>query len=76
MERHSGEHSVARHQAGVNDDRPDPVLVVRDQDARTRRGGAFPYPAAMARSAARGTVSSLPTTGRDNVGFRIARTSR
>ena len=69
LERHSG----GRHQASVVD-RADTVLVVRDQDARTRRGGAFPYPAAMARSAARGTVSSLPTTRRDNVGFRIART--
>jgi formylglycine-generating enzyme required for sulfatase activity len=68
---------VVRHQGGrVNDDREDPVLLVRDGDARTRRGGAFSYPAAMARSAARGTVHSLPTTRRDNVGFRIARTIR
>jgi hypothetical protein len=28
----------------------------------------------MARSAARGTVNSLPGQRRDNVGFRIART--
>ena len=68
---------VERHQDGrVDDDREDAVLQVRDQDARTRRGGAFPYPAAMARSAARGTVNSLPTSRRDNVGFRIARTIR
>ena len=68
---------VERHQAGqVQEDREDSVLEVRDQDARTRRGGAYPYPSAMARSAARGTVSSFPTTRRDNVGFRIARTIR
>lgn len=66
---------VARHQAGqIDDDREDSVLEVLDRDARTRRGGAFPYGAAMARSAARGTVNSLPTNRRDNVGFRIART--
>jgi formylglycine-generating enzyme required for sulfatase activity len=68
---------VERHQPGApTEDREDSVLQVHDQDARTRRGGAYPYPAAMARSAARGTVSSLPTTRRDNVGFRIARTLR
>jgi formylglycine-generating enzyme required for sulfatase activity len=82
VERHSGE----RHQDGrvdddqdedrEDEDREDTALLVRDGDARTRRGGAFPYPAAMARSAARGTVSSLPTTRRDNVGFRVARTIR
>ena len=59
-----------------SEDREDSMRQVRDQDARTRRGGAYPYPAAMARSAARGTVSSFPTTRRDNVGFRIARTLR
>jgi len=68
---------VERHQRGeVVEDREDSLLDVRDQDARTRRGGAYPYPSAMARSAARGTVSSFPTTRRDNVGFRIARTIR
>jgi formylglycine-generating enzyme required for sulfatase activity len=66
---------VSRFQtADVTDDREDPVLIVTDKDARTRRGGAFPYGAAFARSAARGTVNSLPTNRRDNVGFRIAKT--
>ncbi len=66
---------VSRFQtAEVTDDREDPVLIVTDKDARTRRGGAFPYGAAFARSAARGTVNSLPTQRRDNVGFRIAKT--
>jgi len=68
---------VERYQnATVNEDREDVVLRVVDQDARTRRGGAFPYEAAMARSAARGTITSLPTNRRDNVGFRVARTLR
>jgi formylglycine-generating enzyme required for sulfatase activity len=68
---------VERYQtADVLDDREDSVLVVDPRDARTRRSGAFPYPAAMARSAARGTVGSLPATRRDNVGFRVARTIR
>ncbi len=68
---------VERFQAAdVREDREDPVLRVSDRDARTRRGGAFPYGAAFARSAARGTVNSLPTNRRDNVGFRIARTIR
>lgn len=68
---------VERHQAGkVREDLEDSVLQVLDRDARTRRGGAFPYGAVMARSAARGTVSSVPTNRRDNVGFRIARTIR
>jgi formylglycine-generating enzyme required for sulfatase activity len=52
------------------------VLVVSDSAARVRRGGAFPYEAAMMRSAARGTVSALPFQRRDNVGFRVARTIR
>ena len=60
----------------VVQDVEDTVLQVFDRDARTRRGGAFSYEAAMARSAARGTVNSLPTNRRDNVGFRIARTIR
>jgi formylglycine-generating enzyme required for sulfatase activity len=62
--------------ADVKDDLEDAVLQVFDRDARTRRGGAFSYEAAMARSAARGTVTSLPTNRRDNVGFRVARTIR
>jgi len=60
----------------VVEDREDPVLRVFDRDARTRRGGAFPYGAAFARSASRGPVTSLPTNRRDNLGFRIARTVR
>jgi formylglycine-generating enzyme required for sulfatase activity len=55
-------------------DREDPVLRVSDRDARTRRGGAFPYGAAFARSAHRGPLTSVPTSRRDNVGFRVART--
>jgi formylglycine-generating enzyme required for sulfatase activity len=58
----------------VDADREDTVLRVSDRDPRTRRGGAFPYGAAFARSAARGSVNSLPTNRRDNVGFRVART--
>ena len=49
-------------------------LVVTDSAARVRRGGAFPYEAAMMRSAARGTVNAFPFQRRDNVGFRVART--
>ena len=62
--------------ADVRIDVEDPVLPVFDRDARTRRGGAFSYGAEMARSAARGPVTSLPTNRRDNLGFRIARTMR
>ena len=61
---------------GVREDREDASRVVTDTTARPRRGGAFPYEAAAARSASRGTVGSHPTTRRDNVGFRIARTVR
>jgi hypothetical protein len=60
----------------VTEDREDSVLRVTDRDSRTRRGGAFPYGAAFSRSALRGPVTSFPTTRRDNVGFRIARTVR
>jgi len=60
----------------VTDDREDTVLRVSDGDARTRRGGAFSYGTAFARSASRGPVTSLPTNRRDNLGFRIARTIR
>lgn len=62
--------------ADVREDREDTMLRVSDGDARTRRGGAFPYGAAFARSAARGPVTSLPANRRDNLGFRIARTVR
>jgi formylglycine-generating enzyme required for sulfatase activity len=61
---------------GMHVDVEDDVLVVSDSAARVRRGGAFPYEAAMMRSAARGTVTALPIQRRDNVGFRVARTIR
>lgn len=68
---------VQRFQTGdVQVDEEDTILQVLDRDARTRRGGAFSYEAAMARSASRGPVTSLPTNRRDNLGFRIARTVR
>ena len=59
---------------GVHVDLEDDVLVVSDSVARVRRGGGFPYEAAMMRSAARGTVTAFPHLRRDNVGFRVART--
>lgn len=58
----------------VHLDVEDDVLVVSDSVARVRRGGGFPYDAAMMRSAARGTVTAFPFQRRDNVGFRVART--
>jgi formylglycine-generating enzyme required for sulfatase activity len=61
---------------GVQVDVEDDMLVISDSVARVRRGGGFPYEAAMMRSAARGTVNALPFQRRDNVGFRVARTIR
>lgn len=61
---------------GVHVDKEDPNLVVSDKVARARRGGSFPYEAAMQRSAARGTTTAMPTLRRDNVGFRVVRTLR
>jgi len=61
---------------GVHLDIEDDVLVVSDSAARVRRGGGFPYEAAMMRSAARGTMTAFPFQRRDNVGFRVARTIR
>lgn len=61
---------------GVHIDLEDETLVVLDSAARVRRGGGFPYEAAMMRSAARGTVTAFPFQRRDNVGFRVARTIR
>ena len=58
----------------VRVDTEDPILLVSDQVARSRRGGSFPYEAAMQRSAGRGTKNALPILRRDNVGFRVART--
>ena len=60
----------------VHVDVEDEILVVSDSAARVRRGGGFPYEAAMMRSAARGTVTAFPFLRRDNVGFRVARTIR
>lgn len=60
--------------AQVVNDGEDSVLEVLDTQSRVRRGGGFPYEAAMMRSAARGTRSAFPHLRRDNVGFRIART--
>jgi hypothetical protein len=62
--------------AGVRDDVEDDVLRVSDAEARVRRGGGFPYEAAMMRSAHRGPATSMPTNRRDNLGFRVARTYR
>ena len=58
----------------VVNDVEDQVSEVSDTQARVRRGGGFPYEAAMMRSAARGTRTAFPYLRRDNVGFRIART--
>jgi hypothetical protein len=60
----------------VWEDREDTVLVVRDQDARMRRGGSFAYGAATMRSAHRGDTTYFPNQRRDNVCFRVARTVR
>lgn len=60
--------------AAIREDREDDDLLVSDGRARSRRGGGFPYEAAMMRSAERGTVNAFPMLRRDNVGFRIART--
>ena len=62
--------------SAIRDDVEDHVLVVSDSDARARRGGGFPYEAAMMRSAERGTKTAFPMLRRDNVGFRVARTYR
>lgn len=60
----------------ARDDNEDTIRVVSDQVARTRRGGGFPYEAAMMRSAERDTKNAFPLLRRDNVGFRVARTWR
>jgi len=57
-------------------DREDDVLQISDKVSRSRRGGSFPYGAAMQRSAERDTVNAYPNLRRDNVGFRVARTYR
>ena len=56
--------------------RQDPMLVVSDEVARTRRGGSFPYGANVMRSAHRGGASRQTyfPSQRHNVGFRVART--
>ena len=60
----------------VHEDSEDELLLVSDKVARSRRGGAFPYEAAMQRSAGRGTKNAFPILRRDNVGFRVVRTIR
>jgi formylglycine-generating enzyme required for sulfatase activity len=67
---------MQQYQSVTREDREDNVLLVSDKQARSRRGGGFPYEAAMMRSAARGTINAFPMLRRDNVGFRIARTYR
>jgi formylglycine-generating enzyme required for sulfatase activity len=62
--------------AAIRDDVEDNVLLVSDSESRSRRGGGFPYEAAMMRSAERGTKTAFPMLRRDNVGFRVARTYR
>jgi formylglycine-generating enzyme required for sulfatase activity len=57
-------------------DREDAISLITDRVARSRRGGAFPYEAAMQRSAGRDTINAFPMLRRDNVGFRVARTYR
>lgn len=59
---------------GTHVDVEEDVRVITDSVPRVRRGGGFPYEAAMMRSAARGTITALPFQRRDNVGFRVART--
>ena len=58
----------------LTNDIEDDVLLVSDKVARSRRGGAFSYEAAMQRSAERDTVNAFPNLRRDTVGFRIVRT--
>ncbi len=60
----------------VAEDGEDQVLRITNGQARSRRGGAFPYGAAAQRSAGRGTVNAFPMLRRDNVGFRVVRTYR
>ena len=57
-------------------DREDAISLITDRVPRSRRGGAFPYEAAMQRSAGRDTINAFPMLRRDNVGFRVARTYR
>lgn len=67
---------MQEHFPAVSEDREDKVLVVSDEQARSRRGGGFPYEAAQQRSADRDTRNAFPMLRRDNVGFRVARTYR
>lgn len=60
----------------ITEDNEDDVLGVSDAQARSRRGGGFPYESAMMRSAGRGSLNAYPMLRRDNVGFRVARTHR
>jgi len=58
------------------EDLEDANRAVSDKQARSRRGGAFPYGSAFQRSAGRDTRNAFPMLRRDNVGFRVARTVR
>ena len=58
------------------DDTEEQNRVVMDTQARSRRGGAFPYGSAAQRSADRDTRNAFPMLRRDNVGFRVSRTVR
>lgn len=55
-------------------DAEDTALVVTNEIARTRRGGAWSYDKETTRSAHRGADTYFPDQRRDSVGFRVART--
>ena len=59
----------------VTEDVEDSVRRVSNDAARTRRGGSFAYEWFTARSAHRGDVTYFPNQTRDNVGFRVARST-
>jgi formylglycine-generating enzyme required for sulfatase activity len=59
----------------VTEDAEDSDLRVRNDVARTRRGGSFAYEWFTVRSAHRGDVTYFPNQTRDNVGFRVGRTT-
>jgi formylglycine-generating enzyme required for sulfatase activity len=62
--------------ASITDDIEDAELRVRNDVARTRRGGSFTYDWTTVRSAHRGVTTYFPNQTRDSVGFRVARTVR
>jgi len=61
--------------ASITEDVEDEMLRVGNDLARTRRGGSFAYEWFTTRSAHRGDTTYFPNQTRDNVGFRVARTS-